>query len=69
MKALEHDWLQWLQPGKIKIWNMGTNEDLNNFLKEFKVNIAIIMETKKKPKGEKDLLGYVMIYSLSLIHI
>lgn len=35
-------------------------EKLNNILKECKVNVAIIMETKKKLKGKHLLLDYIM---------
>jgi endonuclease/exonuclease/phosphatase family metal-dependent hydrolase len=51
---------------KLATWNvrgLATKEmELNNELKEQKINIAVITETKKKLKGTKDMGDYTMIY-------
>ena len=51
----------------VATWNvqgLGNNEtELNNILKEYKINIATITETKKKLKGTKELEDYVMLHS------
>jgi hypothetical protein len=38
-------------------------DELNRELRNRKIDIAVISETKKKSKGSKELENYVMIYS------
>jgi exonuclease III len=52
---------------KVATWNVGDIthklDEPNRELKNRKIDIAVISETKKKSKGTKELENYVIIYS------
>lgn len=64
LRKNKHKWIS--KTLKIVTWNVRelfNQEELTNLLKNIKVNIAAIIQTKKKLRGNNYVGNYIMFYS------